>query len=246
MKDPLNVFLVLLVKKPPREVPNATEPRAKQARFTTSKLKHAQSVHKGGHRKSWMPQIALDAHLAPPHWPTEAVRCVLGAILAPMATPYTPVFVHDAHPVSFKTSKAKSHAPPAQSASRPTTNQRRVKIHLGALVKLAMNTCMTWDLETNGRAKRALQVQSATQILAGPPCKSWKAIGSYLGTRSKSRPLPNARFPPALQPMGPIVPPVPSVWSVAFATPIFIALQLARVILVRRLPPRHEWGPWSP
>ena len=103
---------------------------------------------------------------------------------------------------------------------------------------------MTWDLETNGRAKRALQVQSATQILAGPPCKSWKAIGPYLGTRNKPHPLPNARFPPALQPMGPIVPPVPLVWFAAFATQIFIAPQRAPVIPARPLPPRHERGPW--
>ena len=104
---------------------------------------------------------------------------------------------------------------------------------------------MTWDLKTNGRAKRALQAPCATQIPDGPPCKSGKVIGSYLGTRIKPHPLPNARFPPALQPMGPIVPPAPSVWSVAFVTQIFIAPQRALATLVRPLPPRHERGPWS-
>ena len=123
------------------------------------------------------------------------VRCVLDAIQVFMATPQNPVNVLDANPVCFKTSKAKPHVPPAQSARRPTKKQRRVKTHLGALARLAKNTCMTWDLETNGHAKLALQVQSATQILAGPPCKSWKAIGSFLGTKNKSHLLPNARFP---------------------------------------------------
>ena len=102
---------------------------------------------------------------------------------------------------------------------------------------------MTWDLETNGHAKRALQGQYATRVPAGPPCKSWKAIGSYLGTRNKSHPLPNARFPLAWQKTIPIVPSVPPVWFVAFVMQIFIARQLAPVILVRPLPPRHERGP---
>ena len=105
---------------------------------------------------------------------------------------------------------------------------------------------MTWDLETNGRAKRVLPVQCATQIPAGPPCKSRKAIGSSLGTRNKLHPLPNARFPLApLQRMGPIVPPGPLVWFVAFVTQIFIAPQRALATLARPLPPRHERGPWS-
>ena len=87
MKDPQHAFLVMLVKQQTREVPNATEPPAKLAPFKTVILEHAQSVHKVGHRMSWMPQSASGAHLAPPHWPTEAVRCVLGAILENMAMP---------------------------------------------------------------------------------------------------------------------------------------------------------------
>jgi hypothetical protein len=65
--------------------------------------------------------------------------------------------------------KAAKHVP--TKVKNPTTKQRRVKTHLGALAKLAKNTCMTWDLETDGRAKRALRVQCASQIPVGPPCK---------------------------------------------------------------------------
>ena len=191
-----------------------------------------------------MPNIARDVHSAQPPRMLVVVRSASDAILAFMATLKTPAFAPNANPV-FKTSRAKPHVLPAPPARRPTTNQRRVKTHRGAPATLAKNTCMTWDLETNGLAKRALQGQCATQIPAGPPCKSWKAIGSYLGTRNKSHPLPNARFPLALPATFPIVPRVPWVWSVAFVRQIFIALQRVLATLVRPLPPQHECVPWS-
>jgi hypothetical protein len=192
-----------------------------------------------------MPNIARDVHSAQPLQMPVVVRSASDAILAFMATLKTPAFAPNANPV-FKTSRAKPRVLPAPPARRPTTNQRRVKTHRGAPATLAKNICMTWDLETNGLAKRALQGQCATQIPAGPPCKSGKATGSSLGTQNKPHPLPNARFPLAtLQTMGPIVPPVPSVSSVAFVTPISIAPQQALATLVRPLPPRHERGPWS-
>ena len=193
------------------------------------------------------PCPVTNAHSAPPHWPMPMeIRCVLGAILVFTATTHNLVNALPANSVASKTSRAKPRVLNAQSAKLQMKCALIVKTHLGALAKLAKNTCMTWDLETNGRAKRALQAPCATQIPVGPPCKSRKAIGSSLGTQNKPHPLPNARFPLAtLQTMGPIVPPVPSVWSVAFATPIFIAPQRARVTLARPLPPRHEWGLWS-
>ena len=191
-----------------------------------------------------MPNIARDVHSAQPPRMLVVVRSASDAILAFMATLKTPAFAPNANPV-FKTSRAKPRVLPAPPARRPTTNQRRVKTHRGAPATLAKNICMTWDLETNGLAKRALQGQCATQIPAGPPCKSWKAIGSYLGTRNKSHPLPNARFPLALPATFPIVPRVPWVWSVAFVRQIFIALQRVLATLVRPLPPQHEWVPWS-
>jgi hypothetical protein len=82
----------LVIHAPPerhrsKEASDAIEPPAKRAPSKTLLLEHAQSVHKVGHRMSWMPQSASGAHLAPPHWPTEAVRCVLGAILENMAMP---------------------------------------------------------------------------------------------------------------------------------------------------------------
>ena len=151
-----------------------------------------------------------------------------------------------AHLNNTKTPVANNNALSVLPAELQMKCKLRVKTHLGALAKLAKNTCMTWDFEKNGHAKRALRVQCASQMPVGPPCKPGKAIGSYLGTRNKLHPLPNARFPLALlQTMGPIVPPVPSVSSVAFATPISIALQRALATLVRPLPPRHERGPWS-
>ena len=192
-----------------------------------------------------MPNIARDVHSAQPPRMLVVVRSASDAILVFMATPQKLVNVPPANPVAFKTSKGKPRVLGVQSARRPTAKQRRVKTLLGALAKLVKSTCMTWDLETNGRAKRALLVLSATQIPAGPPCKSWKAIGSYLGTRNKSHPLPNARFPLALPATFPIVPRVPWVWSVAFVRQIFIALQRVLATLVRPLPPRHERGPWS-
>jgi hypothetical protein len=131
--------------RPNKEVSNATEPHAKQAHSsTTSILENVQRVHKVGHRKSWMPRYARVALLAPPRWPMPVeVRCALGAILVCTATPQNPVNVPPANPVSFKTSRAKLRVPSAQSARRPTAKQRRVKTHLGALAKLAKNTCTT-------------------------------------------------------------------------------------------------------
>ena len=191
-----------------------------------------------------MPNIARDVHSAQPLQMPVVVRSASDAILAFMATLKTPAFAPNANPV-FKTLRAKPRVLPAPPARRPTTNQRRVKTHRGAPATLAKNICMTWDLETNGLAKRALQGQCATQILAGPPCKSWKAIGSYLGTRTKSRPLPNARFPLALPTTFPTVPPVPGVWFAAFVMQIFIAPPPVFVIPVPPLPPRHEWVLWA-
>ena len=191
-----------------------------------------------------MPNIARDVHSAQPLRMPVVVRSASDAILAFMATLKTPAFAPNANPV-FKTSRAKPRVLPAPPARRPTAKQRRVKTHRGAPATLAKNICMTWDLETNGLAKRALQGQYATRVPAGPPCKSWKAIGSYLGTRNKSHPLPNARFPLALPATFPIVPRVPWVWSVAFVRQIFIVPPPARVTLARPLPPRHEWGLWS-
>ena len=156
-----------------QEVSNATEPHAKRAPIKISLMANAKTAHKVGNRKSWMLRHARDAQLVLPHWrmPVE-VRRVSGAILVLMATPHNPVNVPPANPVSFKTSRAKPRVLPAPSARHRTVKQRHVKTRLGARAKLAKNTCMTWDLETNGRAKRALQAPRATQIPAGPPCKS--------------------------------------------------------------------------
>ena len=191
-----------------------------------------------------------DKTIAKPVWwdkfPTKLVPYLVpNAMLANMATQETPGNALHAPRVSIKTPRAKPRVLPALSAQRPTMNQRRVKTHIGALAKLAKNTCMTLDHEINGNAESVLLVQYAMQILAGLPCKSWKAIGPYLGTRNNSHPLPNARFPLVLPKTVPSVPLVPWVWFVAFVLQIFIAPQPVLVILVRPLLLRHEWVLWQ-
>jgi hypothetical protein len=119
------------------------------------------------------PCPVTNAHSALPHWPIPVeIRCALGAILVFTATTHNLVNALPANSVASKTSRAKPRVLIAQLAKLQMKCALIVKTHLGALVNLAKNTCMTWDLETNGHAKRALPVQSATPTPAGPPCKS--------------------------------------------------------------------------
>ena len=155
-----------------KAVSNATEPHALRAPIKISLMANAKTVHKAGNQNYWMPRNAPIVMKAPQHRLVVEVRYALGAILVLMAMPRNPVFVCHANPVCFKTSRAKPRVLPAPSARHRTVKQRHVKTRLGARAKLAKNTCMTWDLETNGRAKRALQAPCATQIPAGPPYKS--------------------------------------------------------------------------
>ena len=158
------MFLVILVKKPPRAVPNATEPHAKRAPIKISLMANAKSVPKAGNQNNWMPRNAPIVVKAPQHRLVVEVRSALGAILVLMAMPRNPVFVCHANPVCFKTSRAKPRVPPVLPARRPTLKQRRVKTHHGALAILAKNTCMTRDLETNGHAKLAPTVRIAVPL----------------------------------------------------------------------------------
>ena len=156
-----------------QEVSNAIEPHAKRAPIKISLMANAKTAHKVGNQKSWMPRYARDAHSATPLCLilVEVLR-VLGAILVYLVV--RKVFAKHAQLDSIKIPKVKLSAvkPATRQQKYPTKTVPGVNCRRGARAKPAKNTCMTWDLETNGCAESALQVPCATQIPAGPPCKS--------------------------------------------------------------------------